>query len=41
VKSTAGRAEAQQIVKAAIQNYAHQFLNETIPSGDELKKDMS
>lgn len=43
VKSTAGRVEAQQIIKAAIQSYTHHFRSDegTLPSGDELKKDMS
>lgn len=42
VKSTTGQAQAQQIIKAAIQSYANHFLNEegSIPSGNELKKDM-
>lgn len=43
VKNTAGSAQAHKIIKAAIQSYARHFLNNkgNIPSGDELKKDMS
>ncbi len=43
VKSTAGRAEASQIIQAAIASYAQHFLTpeRSIRTADEMKRDLS